>query len=127
MVYPVSKGKTSLHGCVDVVEEQDIEKHVLYAVHSSSSRDAIEVLGCVDVIAVYNGHSACVSLLVVRGDRLFWVRIGHTSLNYTGNQFNLFNHLVPLQALLQKYQSIFKESLVTLKGFKAHIHVDPNV
>ena len=31
----------------------------------------------------------------------------------------------PQQVLLRKYQAIFQQSLGTLKGFKAHIHVDP--
>jgi len=74
----------------------------------------------------YNDHSACVPLLILKGDgptllgrnwlhtlKLDWKAI------YAVQQSN------PLQVLLQKYQAIFQQSLGTLKGFKAHIHVDP--
>ena len=92
----------------------------------SYSGDKIEVLGSVDVSIKYNDHSACVPLLILKGDgptllgrnwlhtlKLDWKAI------YAVQQSN------PLQVLLQKYQAIFQQSLGTLKGFKAHIHVDP--
>ena len=90
------------------------------------SGEPIEVLGSVDVKATYKEQSATLPLLVVKHSgptllgrnwlqqfKLDWREIHTIQIN-------------PLEALLEKYNAVFKNTLGTLKDFKAHIHVDPS-
>ena len=89
------------------------------------SGEAIDILGSVDVNVTYKEQSACVPLLVVK----------HSGPNLLGRdwlqKFKLdwreihSIQLSPLQALLDKYHTVFQDTLGTLQNFKAHTYVDP--
>ena len=90
------------------------------------SGEAIEVLGSVDVNVTYKEQSAYVPLLVVKhkGPSLLgrdWLQ--KFKLDWREIHSIQFS---PLQALLDKYHTVFQETLGTLQNFKAHIYVDPN-
>ena len=90
------------------------------------SGEAIEVLGSVDVNVTYKEQSACVPLLVVKhkGPSLLgrdWLQ--KFKLDWREIHSIQFS---PLQPLLDKYHTLFQETLGTLQNFKAHIYVDPN-
>ena len=89
------------------------------------SGEPIEVLGSIDMTVTYKEQSACVPLLVVKHNgpsllgrnwlqkfTLDWREIHSIQLN-------------PTEALLEKYHTVFQETLGTLQNFKAHIYVDP--
>ena len=90
------------------------------------SREAIEVLGSVDVNVTYKEQSACVPLLVVKykGPSL----LGYDWLQKFKLDWREIHSIqfIPLQAPLDKYHTVFQETLGTLHKFKTHIYVDPN-
>ena len=84
----------------------------------------MEVLGSIDMTVTYKEQSACIPLLVVKysGPSLLgrnwlqkftldWREIHSIQLNST-------------EALLEKYHTVFQETLGILQNFKAHIYVD---
>ena len=94
-------------------------------VHTQEKLYTEEVLGSVDVNVTYKEQSACVPLLVVKhsGPSLLgrdWLQ----KFKLDWRQIHSIQ-LSPLQALLDKYHTVFQDTLGTLQNFKAHIYVDP--
>ena len=93
----------------------------------SYSGECIPVVGSVDVSINYKGKAITLPLVIMRG-------VGPSLLgrNWLQNvQFDwqevFWSHNVALTKLLEKYNTVFSEELGTVKGFRAKIHVEPQV
>lgn len=90
------------------------------------SKEPIAVVGVTDVQVAYEGQTATLPLVVVKGggptllgrNWLSHIRLNWSKIHYTTSP--------GLHELLAKYPEVFQEGLGSLKGYEAKINVDPN-
>ena len=90
------------------------------------SKEPISVVGVTDVQIAYEGQTATLPLVIVKGEGptllgrnwLSQIRLNWSKIHYTTSP--------GLHELLTKYQEVFQEGLGSLKGYEAKINVDPN-
>ena len=87
------------------------------------SKEPIVVVGVTDVQVVYEGQTATLPLVIVKGE-------GPTLLgrNWLSQIWSKIPYTTSpgLHELLAKYPEVFQEGLGSLKGYEAKINVDPN-
>jgi hypothetical protein len=95
---------------------------------SDYNENSIPVLGSCEVKVEYQGQTAIVPLVIVRGSGSSLM--GRNWLNNIVLDWKSINTVIqksPIKSLLNRYHDILKDSLGTLKGYKASIYVDSKV
>ena len=93
----------------------------------SYSKEPIPVVGCCNVNIAYKSQTAVnMPLIVVEG--VGPSLLGRNWLSHIRFDWNSIHtiHSDPVQTVLDRHPSVFREGLGTLNGFKAKIYVDPD-
>ena len=90
------------------------------------SKEPIVVVGTTDVHVAYEGQTATLPLVVVKGDGP--TLMGRNWLGQIRLNWSKIHHIASpgLQELLSKYSEIFQEGLGKFTGHEAKLEIDPN-